>query len=91
MNKSELVDSASEKSSLSKADVAKVVKGLVESVEEALSRGEKVQLIGFGTFESRARAAREGTNPRTREPLHINASILPVFKAGKEFKKMVNI
>ena len=62
----------------------------VESVQEALENGEKVQLGGFGTFETRERAAREGRNPRTKEVISIPASVVPVFKAGKEFKEKVN-
>ena len=60
------------------------------SVEEALEKGEKVQLVGFGTFETRERAARTGRNPRTKEEIEIPASVVPVFKAGKEFKEKVN-
>ena len=65
-------------------------KAFTESVEEALEKGEKVQLVGFGTFETRERAAREGRNPRTKEPITIPASTVPVFKAGKELKEKVN-
>ena len=62
----------------------------LKQVEEALEKGEKVQLVGFGTFETRERAAREGWNPRTKEVIKIAASTVPVFKAGKEFKEKVN-
>ena len=62
----------------------------LKQVEEALEKGEKVQLVGFGTFETRERAAREGRNPRTKEVIKIAASTVPVFKAGKEFKEKVN-
>lgn len=90
MNKTELVNSISEKSKLSKKDSEAALKAFVESVEEALASGEKVQLVGFGTFETRERAAREGRNPRTKETIHIPASKAPAFKPGKEFKEKVN-
>lgn len=90
MNKTELVNSISEKSKLSKKDSEAALKAFVESVEEALANGEKVQIIGFGTFETRERAAREGRNPRTKETIHIPASKAPAFKPGKEFKEKVN-
>jgi len=90
MNKSELVASIAEKSNLSKTDSEAALKGIIEAIEEALAKGEKVQLVGFGTFEPRARAARMGRNPRTKEEIQIAASTAPVFKAGKEFKDIVN-
>jgi Bacterial nucleoid DNA-binding protein len=79
-----------EKSKLTKKDAELALKALIESVEEALEKGEKVQLVGFGTFETRERAAREGRNPRTKEVINIPATTVPVFKAGKEFKDKVN-
>lgn len=90
MNKSELVANIAEKSGLSKADSTRALDAFLESVEDALVNGEKVQLVGFGTFETRERAAREGRNPRTKETINIPASTVPVFKAGKEFKERVN-
>ncbi|AYE34475.1 HU family DNA-binding protein [Clostridium sartagoforme] len=90
MNKAELITSMSEKSKLTKKDAELALKAFIESVEEALEKGEKVQLVGFGTFETRERAAREGRNPRTKETINIPASTVPVFKAGKEFKEKVN-
>ena len=90
MNKAELITSMSEKSKLTKKDAELALKAFIESVEEALENGEKVQLVGFGTFETRERAAREGRNPITKETKIIPASIVPVFKAGKEFKVKVN-
>ena len=90
MNKTELVNSISEKAGLTKKNSEAAVKAFVESVQEALEKGEKVQLIGFGTFEVRERAAREGRNPKTNETIHIPASKVPAFKAGHEFKKLVN-
>ncbi|GAA0117188.1 MULTISPECIES: HU family DNA-binding protein [Clostridium] len=90
MNKLELVTNMAEKSGLTKKDAETALKAFIESVEEALSKGEKVQLVGFGTFETRERAARKGRNPRTKEEIDIPASKAPVFKAGKEFKDIVN-
>ena len=90
MNKAELITSMAEKSQLTKKDAESALKAFIDSVQEALESGEKVQLIGFGTFETRERAAREGRNPRTKETLTIPASTVPVFKAGKEFKDRVN-
>ncbi|WPC44854.1 MULTISPECIES: HU family DNA-binding protein [Clostridium] len=90
VNKSELIASIAEKSKLTKKDVEVVLKGFIESVEETLEKGDKVQLVGFGTFETRKRAARVGRNPRTKEEIEIPESTVPVFKAGKEFKDKVN-
>ena len=90
MNKSELITSIADKSKLSKADAEKALKGFIETIEETLEKGEKVQLVGFGTFETRERAARMGRNPRTKEEIEIAASTVPAFKAGKEFKEKVN-
>ena len=90
MNKAELITSMAEKSKLTKKDAELALKALIESVEESLEKGEKVQLVGFGTFEIRERAAREGRNPRTKEVIQIQATTVPVFKAGKEFKDKVN-
>ena len=86
MNKAELITSMAEKSQLTKKDAETALKAFIDSVQEALENGDKVQLIGFGTFETRERAAREGRNPRTKETITIPASTVPVFKAGKEFK-----
>ncbi|MDD3223321.1 MAG: HU family DNA-binding protein [Clostridium sp.] len=90
MNKAELISSISEKSSLTKKDAESALKGFIESIEESLEKGEKVQLVGFGTFETRDRAERKGRNPRSKEEITIPASTVPVFKAGKEFKDRVN-
>ena len=89
MNKIELVTKMAEKSNLTKKEAALALDAFIESVEEALENKEKVQLVGFGTFETRERAAREGRNPRTKETITIPASTVPVFKAGKEFKDRV--
>lgn len=90
MNKSELITRIAEKSSLTKKDVEIVLKAFIESVEETLEKGEKVQLVGFGTFEVRERAARVGRNPKTLEEIQIPESKVPVFKAGSDFKEKVN-
>ena len=90
MNKAELITSMAEKSQLTKKDAETALKAFIDSVQEALANGEKVQLVGFCTFETRERAAREGRNPRTKETINIPASTVPVFKAGKEFKERVN-
>ena len=78
MNKAELITSMAEKSQLTKKDAESALKAFIDSVQEALESGEKVQLIGFGTFETRERAAREGRNPRTKETITIPASTVPV-------------
>lgn len=90
MNKSELITSIAEKSKLTKKDAEAALKGTIESIEEALVKGEKVALVGFGTFEVRERAAREGVNPRTKDKIQIEACKAPAFKAGKDFKEKVN-
>ena len=90
MNKTELVAAIAEKAELSKADSEKALNALIETVEGALKKGDKVQLVGFGTFEVSKRAARKGHNPRTGETLKIKASKTPKFKAGKAFKDALN-
>lgn len=90
MNKADLITSISEKSQLSKKDSEKALNVFVESVQEALAKKEKVQLIGFGTFEVRHRAERTGKNPQTGDELKIPAADVPVFKAGKALKETVN-
>jgi len=89
MNKSELISSMAEKSKLTKKDTGTILKAFIESVEETLEKKEKVQLMGFGTFEIRNRAARIGRNPRTKEEISIPETIVPIFKAGKELKDKV--
>ncbi len=90
MNKSELVAAIAEKSELSKKDAEKALKAFSDVVSEELAKGGKVQLVGFGTFEVSERAAREGRNPHTNEPMTIAASKTPKFKAGKALKDLVN-
>ncbi|PJI08788.1 MULTISPECIES: HU family DNA-binding protein [Clostridium] len=90
MNKAELITSIAEKGNLTKKDAEVALKAFIESIEETLEKHEKVQLVGFGTFETRERAERKGRNPRSKEEIIIPASTVPVFKAGKEFKERVN-
>ena len=89
MNRTELVAAMAEKASVSKKDADNILKAFIDTVEEAVKADDKVQLVGFGTFESRERAAREGKNPRTGEKITIAASKVPVFKAGKAFKDLL--
>jgi DNA-binding protein HU-beta len=89
MNKSELIDSVVEYTGMMKKDSEKAVNAVVESISEALAKGEKVQLIGFGTFDIRKRNAREGRNPSTGETIKIPAQNVPVFKPGKGLKDKV--
>ena len=89
MNKTELIAAVAEKAELSKKDADKAVAAVIDSVVDTLKAGEKVQLIGFGTFELRERAARTGINPQTKATIKIAASKTPVFKAGKAFKDAV--
>lgn len=90
MNKTELVDAIAAKTELSKKDAEKALKAFVDVVTEELKKGEKIQLVGFGTFEVSERAARTGRNPRTKEEMTIAASKAPKFKAGKQLKDAVN-
>lgn len=90
MNKAELVTAISEKTELSKKDAEKALKAFVDVVTEELTKGEKIQLVGFGTFEVSERAAREGRNPQTGETMKIAASKAPKFKAGKALKDLIN-
>ena len=90
MNKTELVAAMAEKTGLSKKDAESALKSFIDTVTDELKAGGKVQLVGFGTFEVAERAAREGINPLTKEPMKIAASKAPKFKAGKALKDMVN-
>ena len=90
MNKADLISRMADKSKLTKKETELALKAFIESVEEALESGDKVQLVGFGTFETRERAERTGRSPKTGEEIKIAASTMPVFKAGKEFKDRVN-
>ncbi len=90
MNKNDLVVAVAEKANLSRADAGKAVDGVFEAIEGALKSGDEVRLIGFGTFSVAERAASQGRNPRTGEPIQIKASKQPKFKAGKGLKDAVN-
>ena len=90
MNKADLISAVAAESGLSKADAKKAVEGVVSAVSNALKSGDKVSLVGFGTFEVAERAAREGRNPQSGEPMTIAASKAPKFKAGKALKDMIN-
>ncbi|MDA8396409.1 MAG: HU family DNA-binding protein [Actinomycetota bacterium] len=89
MNKAELVADVADRAGLTKKDAEKAVNAVVDTIEGALTKGEKVSLVGFGTFEVRTRAARSGRNPRTGATLRINASKVPAFKAGKALKDSI--
>ncbi|MBQ8683999.1 MAG: HU family DNA-binding protein [Clostridia bacterium] len=90
MNKTELIAAVADKAGLTKKDAEKAVAAVVAAIEEALVKGDKVQLVGFGTFQVNERAARIGRNPQTKEEIKIAASKQPVFKAGAALKKAVN-
>jgi DNA-binding protein HU-beta len=89
VNKSELVASVAEKADLTKKDAERAITAVFDSITEALGQGNKVQLVGFGTFEVRQRAARKGRNPQTKAEIEIPAARVPVFKAGKSLKETV--
>ena len=90
MNKAELVAALADKTNVTKRAAEDSINSLVEIVEDEVKKGGKVQLVGFGTFEARKRAARKGRNPQTGAEMKIPASVSPVFKAGKAFKETVN-
>ena len=90
MNKTDLIDAIAAKTDLSKKDSEAALKATLEAIKGALKTGDKVTLVGFGTFEVKERAAREGRNPATGETIKIKASKAPAFKAGKELKDAVN-
>ncbi len=89
MNKTDLIAAVAAKAELSKKDADAAVSAVFDAVSEALAQGDKVQLVGFGTFEVRARAAKQGRNPKTGEAMTIAASKVPAFKAGKALKDAV--
>ena len=90
MTKAELISAVAEKVGMSKKDSDKAVSAVLDVITETLVSGEKVSLVGFGTFEVKDRASRKGINPRTKEPMMIEASKLPSFKAGKALKEAVS-
>lgn len=89
MNKGELVDQVAKETGVTKKDVDKVISATVEAVMAAVAEGDKVTLVGFGSFESRDRKEREGRNPKTGDPMKIPATKVPAFSAGKLFKEKV--
>ena len=90
MNKEELVAEISKKSKVTQKEAAEVLSALIETVQKTVSKGKKVTLVGFGTWEPRKRAARNGRNPQTGKAIKIPAKTVPVFSAGKKFKEIVN-
>ena len=90
MNKTELIAAVAEKSGLTRKDSEKAVLAALETITETLKTGEKVQLVGFGVFETRVRPAHKGHNPMTGEAIEIAASKSPAFKAGKALKEALN-
>lgn len=90
MNKGELVDKVSEKANITKKQADAVLTAAIEAIMEAVSQGDKVTLVGFGSFEPRDRKEREGRNPKTGEVMQIPATKVPAFSAGKLFKEMVS-
>lgn len=90
MNKTDLINAVAERAELSKKDAAKAVDAVFESITDALVEGDKVQLVGFGSFEVRNRSARKGRNPQTGEEIEIPATKNPAFKPGKQLKDAVN-
>lgn len=89
MNKSELITAAAAKAGLSQKDTAKALAAILDEIQGALKKGDKVQLVGFGSFEVRNKAARKGRNPRTNKEIIIPASKCPAFKAGSAFKDFI--
>ena len=90
MNKMELVQEIAKRSEVSKAEAEKVLNSTLATIKETLANGDNVKLVGFGTFEVKAREARMGRNPRTGEAIPIEAKLAPTFKAGEDFKREVN-
>ncbi len=90
MNKSELISAVAEKSGLTKKDAEKAVVSMLDTIVDAVAAGDKIQIVGFGTFEQRSRNERKGCDPRTNAPITIPASKIPAFKAGKAFKDAVD-
>lgn len=89
MNKSDLIEMVAEKAGITKKDSEKAVTAILEGITDTLAKGDKVQLVGFGTFEVRSRKEREGRNPSTGETIRIAAQKVPAFKAGKSLKDTV--
>ena len=90
MNKTELIMAVAEKANISKKDADTAVNAVIDTIVETLAKDEKVQLVGFGTFEVRCRSERQGRDPRTNSPITIPASKVPAFKVGKAFKSAID-
>ena len=90
MNKTELIMAVAEKANISKKDADTAVNAVIDTIVETLAKDEKVQLVGFGTFEVRIRSERQGRDPRTNSPITIPASKVPAFKVGKAFKSAID-
>ncbi len=89
MTKTDLINAVAEKAGLTKKDADKAVSAVIDAITDSLAKGEKIQLVGFGTFEVRERAAKEGINPATKQKMNIPAKKVPAFKAGKALKDVV--
>ncbi len=90
MNKAELINAVAVKLNASRREADKMVNAVLDTITEALKKGEKVQVVGFGAFEVKKRASHSGHNPRTKEPIEVPETLLPQFKAGKALKEAVN-
>ena len=90
MNKAELIDAVAAKADMTKKDAESAVNAVMDVIQEELEKGEKVSLVGFGTFEVRSRAARTGRNPQTKEEIRIPATRVPAFRAGKSLKERIH-
>lgn len=90
MNKTELINVVSQKAKITKTQAGDVLTAVLTTISDALAQGDKVQLVGFGTFETRKRAARKGRNPQTGEEIIIAPSVQPAFRAGKSLRRAVN-
>ena len=90
MNKEELVQEISKKANVTQKEATEVLSSLIDTIQKTVAKGKKVTLVGFGTFEPRKRAARNGRNPQTGKEISIPAKTVPVFSAGKKFKTVVN-
>ena len=90
MNKEELVQAITKQTKVTQKEATEVLNGLVATIQKTVAKGDKVTLVGFGTFESRKRAARTGRNPQTGKEIKIAAKTVPAFSAGKKFKELVN-
>lgn len=90
MNKTELIAAAAKECGMTQQDVYRALSGILTTIEKTVANGEKVQMVGFGTFEARFRAGRSGRNPQTGETIFIQDSKVPAFKPGKEFKELLN-